>query len=46
MAEYLLEENPMLVRPRDVDEFAAEVTRLRDDVERLGKRIDKLKGSR
>jgi ubiquinone biosynthesis protein UbiJ len=46
MAEYLLEENPMLVRPRDVDAFAAEVTRLRDDVERLGKRIDKLKGSR
>lgn len=46
MAEYLLEENPMLVRPRDVDEFATEVTRLRDDVERLGKRIDKLKGSR
>jgi ubiquinone biosynthesis protein UbiJ len=46
MAEYLLEENPMLVRPRDVDDFAAEVTRLRDDVERLSKRIDKLKGSR
>lgn len=46
MAEYLLEENPMLVRPRDVDELAAEVTRLRDDVERLGKRIDKLKGNR
>jgi len=46
MAEYLLEENPMLVRPRDVDELAAEVMRLRDDVERLGKRIEKLKGSR
>jgi ubiquinone biosynthesis accessory factor UbiJ len=45
-AEYLLEENPMLVRPQDVNEFAADVVRLRDDVERLSKRIDKLKGNR
>lgn len=41
-AEYFLEENPMLVRPQAVEDFAAEVVKLRDDVERLGKRIDRL----
>ncbi|RJF99917.1 ubiquinone biosynthesis accessory factor UbiJ [Noviherbaspirillum saxi] len=46
LAEYFLEENPLLVRPRQVGEFSGEVTRLRDDVERLAKRIDRLKGSR
>lgn len=45
LAEYFLEENPMLMRPRAVSDFASEVARLRDDVERLSKRIDKLKGS-
>jgi ubiquinone biosynthesis protein UbiJ len=45
VAEYFLEENPMLMRPRAVSEFASEVAKLRDDVERLSKRIDKLKGS-
>lgn len=45
VAEYLLEENPVLVRPSAVEEFSTEVARLRDDVERLAKRIDKLKGS-
>lgn len=44
-AEYFLEENPMLTRPRAVSDFADEVSKLRDDVERLSKRIDKLKGS-
>jgi ubiquinone biosynthesis protein UbiJ len=42
VAEYFLEENPMLVRPQAVDDFAAGVTHLRDDVERLGKRIYRL----
>lgn len=42
LAEYFLEENPMLVRPTDVSDFAQDVVKLRDDVERLGKRIDKL----
>ena len=46
VAEYFLEENPMLVRPQAVAGFSDEVNRLRDDVERLSKRIDKLKGSR
>jgi len=46
LAEYFLEENPMLVRPNAVAEFGADVAQLRDDVERLSKRIDKLKGIR
>lgn len=46
VAEYLLEENPVLVRPRAVADFGADVARLRDDVERLEKRISKLKESR
>lgn len=43
VAEYFLEENPMLMRPRAVADFSSEVTRLRDDVERLAKRIGKIK---
>ena len=46
VAEYFLEENPMLVRPQAVADFSSDVTRLRDDVERLAKRIEKLKESR
>ncbi len=42
-AEYFLEENPMLVRPHAITEFTADVTRLRDDVERLAKRIERLR---
>ncbi|HEY4542842.1 MAG TPA: SCP2 sterol-binding domain-containing protein [Noviherbaspirillum sp.] len=42
LAEYFLEENPMLVRRKAVSDFASEVAQLRDDVERLSKRIDKL----
>jgi ubiquinone biosynthesis protein UbiJ len=42
LAEYFLEENPMLVRPERVGEFAEQVGRTRDDVERLMKRIEKL----
>jgi ubiquinone biosynthesis protein UbiJ len=42
VAEYLLEENPVLIRPTVVDEFADDVSRLRDDVERLDKRIARL----
>lgn len=39
IAEYLLEENPMLLYRRAGEDFAADVAVLRDDVERLGKRI-------
>ena len=46
VAEYFLEEKPLLVRPQAVTEFSSEVIRLRDDVERLAKRIEKLKESR
>lgn len=46
LAEYFLEENPVLVRPQAVSDFTSDVTSLRDDVERLAKRIEKLKGSR
>lgn len=42
-AEYFLEENPMLMRPQAIAGFTQDVTRLRDDVARLSKRIEKLK---
>lgn len=42
VAEFLLEEKPMLVRPQAVADFASDVVKLRDDVERLGKRVEKL----
>jgi ubiquinone biosynthesis protein UbiJ len=42
VAEFLLEERPVLVRPSLVAEFAADVVRLRDDVERSAKRIARL----
>jgi ubiquinone biosynthesis accessory factor UbiJ len=42
VAEYFLEEKPMLVRPQAVNDFADEVAKVRDDVERLSKRIEKL----
>jgi ubiquinone biosynthesis protein UbiJ len=45
VAEYFLEEQPMLVRPQAVSDFTSDVTRLRDDLERLAKRINKLKNS-
>jgi ubiquinone biosynthesis protein UbiJ len=35
----------MLVRPQAVSDFTNDVTRLRDDLERLAKRINKLKNS-
>ncbi len=42
VAEFFLEEQPMLVRLGAAGEFSSGVTRLRDDVERAAKRIDKL----
>ncbi|WP_229429369.1 SCP2 domain-containing protein [Massilia sp. ST3] len=42
LAEFLAEERPVLVRPALREEFAAEVVRLRDDVERAAKRIARL----
>jgi ubiquinone biosynthesis protein UbiJ len=42
VAEYFLEENPLLVRPATTEAFMGDVTRLRDDVERFAKRLEKL----
>ncbi|MCA1324043.1 SCP2 domain-containing protein [Herbaspirillum sp. alder98] len=42
VAEYFLEEQPMLIRPRMLQDFSSDVVRLRDDVERLVKRLEKL----
>lgn len=42
VAEFLLDEQQLLVRPQAVDEFSTDVTRLRDDVERAAKRLAKL----
>ena len=44
IAEYLLEENPVLVRPQAVTDFGDKVAKFRDDVERLQKRLEKLEG--
>jgi ubiquinone biosynthesis protein UbiJ len=42
VAEFFLEEQPLLVRPNVVEEYGSEVSRLRDDVERAAKRLAKL----
>lgn len=42
LAEYLVEEQPVLVRPAMLDELGGDVNRLRDDVERAAKRLAKL----
>jgi ubiquinone biosynthesis protein UbiJ len=45
LAEYLLEEQPVLVRPAMLEELSSDVNRLRDDVERAAKRLAKLEQS-
>jgi ubiquinone biosynthesis protein UbiJ len=42
LAEYFLEENPMLVRPQAVRAFGEQVNKTRDDVERLMKRLERM----
>ena len=42
LAEFLVEERPVLIRPGEVDALNADVVRLRDDVERTAKRIARL----
>lgn len=42
LAEYFLEEQPVLVRPAMLEELGGDVSRLRDDVERAAKRLAKL----
>jgi len=41
-ADYAVDEKRMLMPRREVDEFAGEVARLRDAVERLEKRVERL----
>lgn len=41
LAEYWQEEKPLLAKKRHVEQFVKEVDVLRDDVERLAKRIEK-----
>jgi ubiquinone biosynthesis protein UbiJ len=45
LAEYWVEEQPMLARPAAVRQFLSEVDQLRDDLARIEKRIDALPGS-
>ncbi len=42
VAEFLLEERAVLIRPSQVSDMADAITRLRDDVERAAKRLEKL----
>jgi ubiquinone biosynthesis protein UbiJ len=42
LAEYWIEEQPLLARPADVRQFLTDVDRLRDDLARLKKRIGTL----
>jgi ubiquinone biosynthesis protein UbiJ len=42
VAEFLLDEKQLLVRPATVAAYSADVTRLRDDVERADKRLARL----
>lgn len=44
LAEYWTEEQPLLARRNDVSKYLVEVDRARNDVERLGKRIERLEG--
>jgi ubiquinone biosynthesis protein UbiJ len=42
VAEFLLEERQLLVRPAAVDAFGDDINRLRDDIERTAKRVARL----
>ena len=42
LAEYLAEEQPVLVRPALLEDMGGEISRLRDDVERAAKRLSRL----
>lgn len=45
LSEYWQEEQPMLAKKRHVQQFVSDVDVLRDDAERLAKRIEKLEGN-
>jgi len=45
LAEYWVEEQPLLARPRDVEKFCGDVDALRDDVARFEKRVERLESA-
>ena len=45
-AEYWLEEQPLIAKRRHLEQFSREVDTLRDDVERLAKRLESLEQQR
>ena len=42
LAEYWIEEQPLITKRRHLEQFSRDVDVLRDDVERLAKRLDRL----
>lgn len=42
LADYWQEEQPLIAKQRHLDQFTREIDRLRDDIARLSKRIEKL----
>jgi ubiquinone biosynthesis protein UbiJ len=46
VVEYAVEEKPMLVRRDALQEFSGALAKLRDGIERLEKRVDRLSGGR
>ena len=46
VAEYWLEEEPLIAKRRHLEQFSREVDTLRDDVERFAKRLEKLEQGR
>jgi len=45
LTEFWQEEDPLIAKKRHLDQFAREVDQLRDDAERLSKRVDRLEKS-
>jgi len=45
IAEYLVEEQPTLVRPREVSQFSNNTNRLHEDLQKIAQEIDKLRVS-
>ena len=46
VAEYWLEEEPLIAKRRHLEEFSRDVDALRDDLERFAKRLEKLEQAR
>jgi ubiquinone biosynthesis protein UbiJ len=46
LSEFWLEEQPQIAKKRHIEQFAGEVDTLRDDIERLAKRLERLEAKR